>query len=382
MPLAPLWTKLVVDGDVLPSNAAVESFFKTMKQNLLRSRTNFPAGDFLRLIISDLGSRVKADIMAQLMKDKKEKKTKTRPEKVDVEQWGPKRKKGQRSYRRMTVPSILKPKLLPAKLQHAPGLKIRSGDRTVSTPRRRDSICRTGEERSRSGDREANTPRLRDSMRTEAEGSRSCDLESSTPRLRDSMRTGVEGSRSCDLESSTPRLRDSMRTGVEGSRSCDLEDSTPRLRDSMRTGVEGSRSCDLEDSTPRLRDSMRTGAEENRSCDLETSTAHRRDSNRTEEDAINSPKRSRSSGERSDGDATVMFSVGNTLLNHQSLDTLHECAWLDDCVLDALLLSSAAEADNTAVFSVHAMEQMDTLSSTRWMTQSMRDKYSLRAVNT
>ncbi|XP_043198358.1 uncharacterized protein LOC122368475 [Amphibalanus amphitrite] len=72
MPLLPLWTGIQTPNHCLPSNARVESFFKTLKKNLLRSRTGMLAGDFLRLLLTDLSARVKDDIIIDRMRGTKQ----------------------------------------------------------------------------------------------------------------------------------------------------------------------------------------------------------------------------------------------------------------------------------------------------------------------
>ena len=78
-----------------------------------------------------------------------------------------------------------------------------------------------------------------------------------------------------------------------------------------------------------------------------------------------------------------MLCVGNTIVNRESWKTLNDNVWLDDCIIDGALLASAAVAGSgVAVFSVHAMDQVAVLPSTRWMTECMRRKYGLNDVNT
>ena len=138
LPLLPFWTLVTSRSERLPSNAVVESFFKTVKENLLCGRTGLAAGDFTRLIMSDFASRVKNDIMQEKEKQSKTRsrkqkgsrprpgveeasakkqglpKTKERRENgkrnreddVDEEHWGPKKK--HRSYRQRKMPNLLK----------------------------------------------------------------------------------------------------------------------------------------------------------------------------------------------------------------------------------------------------------------------------------
>ena len=134
MPLVPLWTKVLIGDKPLPSNAAVESFFKTMKKNLLRSRTGLLAGDFVRTVLNDLSARVKADIMSKKVEKAKESdKSKGRkrthekascglsPERAR-ERWGPKQRRrnvSKRPYRERDPPDILKKATKP-KIEYQP----------------------------------------------------------------------------------------------------------------------------------------------------------------------------------------------------------------------------------------------------------------------
>lgn len=135
LPLLPFWTLIVCSSERPHSNAPVESYFKTLKQNILRGRSGLLAGDCTRVILKDISSRVKEDAMLEKEQQSKGKPGKRKAESrqhtsqeatpqkrqnqeqtdafagcargVDEEQWGPKKKRRQ-GYKERTVPSIFK----------------------------------------------------------------------------------------------------------------------------------------------------------------------------------------------------------------------------------------------------------------------------------
>ena len=61
MPFAPLWSQILSSS--VTTNAAVESHMRVVKRQLLRGRTRLRPGDFVRVLLRDSASRMKADII-------------------------------------------------------------------------------------------------------------------------------------------------------------------------------------------------------------------------------------------------------------------------------------------------------------------------------
>ena len=59
MPLAPLWSQLITTA--VTTNAAVESYMRVLKKQILRGRTRLHPGDLARMIMKDTASRMKTD---------------------------------------------------------------------------------------------------------------------------------------------------------------------------------------------------------------------------------------------------------------------------------------------------------------------------------
>ena len=272
MLLAPLWSKLIIGDKRLPSNAAVESYFKTIKTNLLKSRTGLVAGDFIRLVLQDLSARVKDDVMAEKLKGAKVngKATKTekkrgREKEVNgmspdraKERWGPKRARRdahKRSYRDRDIPDILKVTV-------------------SSTSQRKES----GQSKEQAG-------------------------------LRQNLGQG--------------RSENERKVKAEGSR---------QVPDRRQGDFDVQKKEERQQKSP-----------------FGDSKEKRGGNNESKRDQV--------------------LEIGNILVNHHSWETLSTNTWLDDCILDASLLSSSyAATEETATFSVHCMEQIHRLPITRWMT--------------
>ena len=65
LPLFPFWSLVGTDSDRPHSNAAVESYFKKLKVNIMRGKTGLQAGDCTRIILRDLAASIKESIMQE-----------------------------------------------------------------------------------------------------------------------------------------------------------------------------------------------------------------------------------------------------------------------------------------------------------------------------